>query len=101
MYSQQEKFTLSDPKFLSYFVPQKLKEEFHYQFIKRRIAQEVEQWSPKPKVGGSSPSLPVSSRDIAQPGSASVLGTEGHVFESHHPDCIRNGIVQLVRTSES
>ena len=27
-------------------------------------------------------------RDIAQPGSASVLGTESHVFKSHYPDLI-------------
>ena len=45
----------------------------------------VELWSPKPKVVGSSPSLPAF-RGVAQSGSASVLGTEGHVFESHHPD---------------
>gem|GEM_PF-5356951 len=55
----------------------------------------AEQWSPKPKVVGSNPSLPVFFRDVAQPGSASVLGTEGHVFESHHPDfALWNGIVQ-------
>ena len=48
----------------------------------------VELWSPKPKVVGSNPSLPVHCRDVAQSGSASVLGTEGHVFESHHPENI-------------
>ena len=48
----------------------------------------VESWSPKPKVVGSSPSLPVFLRDVAQPGSASVLGTEGRVFESHHPELL-------------
>ena len=63
------------------------------------VAQLVEQRFLVPSVAGSSPAFPakICNRDlskksqknvrgVAQPGSASVLGTEGREFESRRPD---------------
>ena len=53
----------------------------------RGIAQLVEQWSPKPRAEGSSPSTPAKkNRGVAQFGSASGLGPGGRGFKSCHPD---------------
>ena len=53
----------------------------------RGIAQLVEQWSPKPRAEGSSPSAPANIlRGVAQLGSATGLGPVGRGFKSCHPD---------------
>ena len=53
----------------------------------RGIAQLVEQWSPKPRAEGSSPSAPaILCRGVAQFGSATGLGPVGRGFKSCHPD---------------
>ena len=53
----------------------------------RGIAQLVEQWSPKPRAEGSSPSAPAKYyRGVAQFGSATGLGPVGRGFKSCHPD---------------
>ena len=61
--------------------------------IYRGIAQLVEQWSPKPRAEGSSPSAPakylkkqINYRGVAQFGSATGLGPVGRGFKSCHPD---------------
>ena len=65
--------------------------------IYRGIAQLVEQWSPKPRAVGSSPTAPAiylsgytntytSFRGVAQFGSATGLGPVGRGFKSCHPD---------------
>ena len=71
----------------------------------RGIAQLVEQWSPKPRAVGSSPTAPANfflnnKRGVAQLGSATALGAVGRGFKSCHPDHC-GPLAQLVRASGS
>jgi hypothetical protein len=72
---------------------------------RRGIAQLVEQWSPKPRAVGSSPTAPAKNkhlRGVAQFGSATGLGPVGRGFKSCHPDQEKYGpLAQLVRASGS